>query len=404
MKGWEIKILGTDVSHKKGNAFNSAWFKSAGKPIVKVTNFTDNSISSSGIEYVDDSIYSENIEFILHTNDVVVQTVGSWPNNPASVVGKVVRVPKELDGSLLNQNAVILKPKANINRIFFYYLLKSDSYKGYIINTAQGAANQASITLDSIFRYSFFLPHLPIQRKIAAVLSAYDDLIENNNRRIAILEKMAEELYREWFVRLRFPGYEKVKVVNGVPEGWEVKKLSEIIELAYGKALKDEDRLEGPFPVYGSSGIIGYHNSALVKRPGIIVGRKGNVGNVIWSNHDFFPIDTVYYVRSKLPFEFLYFLIKGMNFINNDAAVPGLNREQAYSNKLYLPKIPLIKGFVDIVTPIYENRFALLKKTSLLTTSRDRLLSRLMSGKIDVENLDIRFPISMKEEEVAAHA
>ena len=112
MKGWEIKILGTNVTHKKGNAFKSALFQSAGKPIVKVTNFTDNSISSSGIEYVDDSIYSEKIEFILHTSDVVVQTVGSWPNNPASVVGKVVRVPKELDGALLNQNAVILKPKA----------------------------------------------------------------------------------------------------------------------------------------------------------------------------------------------------------------------------------------------------------------------------------------------------
>jgi len=130
------------------------------------------------------------------------------------------------------------------------------------------------------------------------VLSAYDDLIENNNRRIAFLEKMAEELYREWFVRLRFPGHEKVKIVKGVPEGWAVKKLKEIVEFAYGKALKEEDRIEGNYPVIGSGGIIGYHNAALVKGPGIVVGRKGNVGKVIWTKKDFFPIDTVYFVRS----------------------------------------------------------------------------------------------------------
>lgn len=133
-------------------------------------------------------------------------------------------------------------------------------------------------------------PPLPIQRKVSAVLSAYDDLIENNNRRIALLEKMAEELYREWFVRMRFPGYEKVKIVKGVPKGWKVKQLREIVELAYGKALKEEDRIEGNFPVIGSSGIIEYHNTAFVEGPGIVVGRKGNVGKVIWSKKDFFPL------------------------------------------------------------------------------------------------------------------
>lgn len=102
---------------------------------------------------------------------------------------------------------------------------------------AQGSfgATMGSLNQGIISRINFPLPPLPIQRKIAGILSAYDELIENNNRRIAILEKMAEEIYREWFVRMRFPGNENVKVVKGVPEGWEVKKVGDIGKVVTGK-------------------------------------------------------------------------------------------------------------------------------------------------------------------------
>ena len=126
------------------------------------------------------------------------------------------------------------------------------------------------------------------QKKIAAILSAYDDLIEINKGRIALLEKMAEEIYREWFVRFRFPGWEQTAFEKGIPVGWDVKTLGSIVELVYGKALKSEDRCDGNYPVYGSSGVVGYHNEALVKRGGIIVGRKGNVGSIHWCDKPFF--------------------------------------------------------------------------------------------------------------------
>ena len=209
MNNWAIENLGENVSHKKGFAFKSERFQDNGIAVVKVTNFTDNSIDINGLTFVHQSIAIERKNYALLPNDIVIQTVGSWPNNPNSVVGRVVRIPRELQNSLLNQNAVILYPNHRINSGFLFYLLKDNSFKGYIINTAQGAANQASITLESIFRFGFYLPPLPIQKKIAAVLSAYDDLIENNDRRIALLEKMAEEIYREWFVRLRFPGFDR---------------------------------------------------------------------------------------------------------------------------------------------------------------------------------------------------
>ena len=134
-------------------------------------------------------------------------------------------------------------------------------------------------------------PDPTIQERIESTLAAYDDLMENKRRRIALLEESARLLYREWFVHLRFPGHEHIRITNGVPQGWERVPLGERVTLNYGKALKADERVEGPFSVYGSSGIVGTHEKALVKGPGIVVGRKGNVGSVVWSGRDFCPID-----------------------------------------------------------------------------------------------------------------
>jgi len=99
---------------------------------------------------------------------------------------------------------------------------------------------------------------------------------------------MARLLYREWFVHFRFPGHEQVAMVDSplgpIPEGWEMRQLGDVIELAYGKGLRKSDRIPGTYPVYGSSGVVDYHNESLVEGPGIIVGRKGNVGTVFWSD------------------------------------------------------------------------------------------------------------------------
>jgi type I restriction enzyme S subunit len=242
-----------------------------------------------------------------------------------------------------------------------------------------------------------FPRNIDTQKRIAAILSAYDELIANNQRRIELLEKMAEEIYREWFVRLRFPGHKKVKFVKGVPDGWEIKKLGAVLELCYGKALKDGDRVPGEFHVYGSSGVVGTHNEALVKTPSLVVGRKGNVGSVYWPDGGFFPIDTVYFVKSELPNSFLYFLLRSMNFINNDSAVPGLNRSQAYSNLFFFPPVQLIKKYAEIADSQFEMKRFLTSQNKNLIETRDKLLPRLISGKISVENLDIHFPPGMEE-------
>ncbi len=156
--------------------------------------------------------------------------------------------------------------------------------------------------------------------------------------------------------------------------------------------------MPGEFSVYGSSGVVGTHTSALVERAGLIVGRKGNVGSVYWSDRPFFPIDTVYYVESELPNSFLYFLLRSMNFINNDAAVPGLNRSQAYANEFFLPSSDLISQYAEVVDSQFKMKHLLTRQNDSLMMTRDLLLPRLISGKLSVESLDIQFPPGMMEE------
>ena len=228
------------------------------------------------------------------------------------------------------------------------------------------------------------VPPLGVQRHIASILSAYDDLIENNRRRIQLLEQAARLLYKEWFVRLRFPGHEHVKVKDGVPEGWERKPLGELAPLNYGKALKKDHRIPGPFPVFGSSGVVGTHEKALVPGPAIIVGRKGNAGSVHWSQDDFYPIDTVYFIEAKHCSIYLYYALLHTQFINTDVAVPGLNRDFAHSRLILLPDNKVLPLFEQHATAIYEQMNRLEKYNRELAKARDLLLPRLMSGEIAV--------------------
>lgn len=291
----------------------------------------------------------------------------------------------------LNTALYVKDFKGNHPKFVFYFLQQMH------LENFNSGAGVPTLNQNHLHKLKINIPELITQQKIAVILSAYDDLIENNQRRIALLEKMAEEIYHEWFVRLRFPCHEKVKTVKGVPTGWEIKKLGAVLELCYGKALKDGDRVPGEFHVYGSSGVVGTHNEALVKTPSLVVGRKGNVGSVYWPDRGFFPIDTVYFVKSELPNSFLYFLLRSMNFLNNDAAVPGLNRNQAYSNLFFLPPTPLVKKYAEVADANFEMKRLFERQNEKLVATRDLLLPRLISGKLSVENLDIQFPPSMKE-------
>ena len=149
---------------------------------------------------------------------------------------------------------------------------------------------------------------------------------------------------------------EEMEYVGDIPEGWKWVKLGDEIELLYGKGLIEKERKNGIYPVYGSSGIIGYHNNYLVKGPGVIIGRKGSVGEVNLSKTDFYPIDTTYYLKLKNDNDifFFYYLLKTLrlNEINSHSAVPGLSREDIYSLYIPLPPLPEQKAIAEVLSSI----------------------------------------------------
>ena len=289
-------------------------------------------------------------------------------------------IPEGFRGCLGRRMALVRPDTKKVFPRFLHYYFLSNSWYSVVESNVISGATVDRIPLTRFPDFEVRIPDVETQTRIASILSAYDDLIENNRRRIQLLEQAARLLYKEWFVRLRFPGHEYVKIEDGVPEGWERKPLGEFAPLNYGKALKKDHRIPGPFPVFGSSGVVGTHEEALVPGPAIIVGRKGNVGSVHWSKDDFYPIDTVYFIEAKHCSIYLYYALLHTQFINTDVAVPGLNRDFAHSRLLLVPNNKILALFEQHTTAIYEQMNRLEKYSQELTKARDLLLPRLMNG------------------------
>lgn len=281
---------------------------------------------------------------------------------------------------------------------FLYFSLKP--FLKNFERSATGATTKF-LTLKILHALDIPVPPLSQQKKIAAMLAAYDDLIENNTRRIALLEQMAEELYREWFVRMRFPGHEKAKFEKGVPNRWKTKKFEAFCTLKRGYDLPESKVVEGKFPVIAATSIKTYHHEYKVKKPVVTTGRSGSLGTVLYQNSDAWPLNTALYVKDfhgNSP-RLVFFTLKSMKLenFNAGAGVPSLNRNHLHNFPIVVPPKPLQKKFDDVILPIFDQADGLKAISDSLCKSRDRLLSRLISGKLSVEDLDIHFPPSMAE-------
>jgi type I restriction enzyme, S subunit len=292
-------------------------------------------------------------------------------------------IPEGLRCCLGRRLALIRVDDSKADYKFIYYSLLSPAWRNQVEARTIAGATVDRIPLIDFPSFKLKLPPLHLQRRIAEVLGRYDALIDNYQRQIGILEASAQALYREWFVRGRCP-YAKYEADEKPPLGWERVKLGDVLELKYGKSLTEETRTGSSYPVVGSSGIVDFHDEFLVDKGGIVVGRKGNVGSVFWIDKPFFPIDTAFYVESELSLYYLFFNLKTQNFISGDAAVPGLNREQALSNEMIKPAGEVLEEFDRIVKPTFEKVGNLQSQVALLRQMRDRLLPRLMSGQIPV--------------------
>lgn len=242
---WKTYKLGDIIDYQKGYAFKSKWYQDSGKLIVRVSDTTSNSVDISTCHRISEENAEKLMLYELLENDIIIASVGSWPPNYNSVVGKVVKVPKSAEESLLNQNAVRLrtKDKSKFNQRFIYDLMKTQNFLNYIVNRAQGSASQASIKLTDIFDYKFNLPPIQEQKEIAQILSAIDEKIENNLAINKTLEEMAMALYKHWFVD--FGPFQEGEFVDSelgeIPKGWEVKKIGDVINTLGGGTPKTNE-------------------------------------------------------------------------------------------------------------------------------------------------------------------
>ncbi len=293
-------------------------------------------------------------------------------------------IPEGFRGCLGRRMALIRPDQDKLHPRFLHYYFLSPKWRNVIDSNIIIGATVNRIPIKNLPDFEVDFPTLAEQSQIASILSAYDDLIENNRRRIQLLEESARLLYKEWFVHLRFPGHEHTKIIDGVPEGWKRGTLGECAVLNYGKALKKDNRTVGDCPVYGSSGVVGSHNKAIVKAPALIIGRKGNVGSVYWTSCDCWPIDTVYFIHDEESDLYLYHALKNTAFMSTDVAVPGLNRNFAYSRTLLIPGKKIRAEFIAKASLLRWQIEKLDQYNQKLAEARDLLLPRLMNGEIQV--------------------
>ena len=330
-------------------------------------------------------------------------------------VGKVALVPNDAPTFVCSPQTTFWRTRdeRRLDRKYLYAFLRSPAFHAQLATRAGETDMAPYVSLTSQRGLSVTLPPIPEQRAIAHILGTLDDKIELNRRMNDTLEAMARALFKSWFVDFdpvrakaegRDPGLPKpladlfpARLVDSelgeIPEGWEVKKLGELMELTYGKALKAEDRRDGNIPVYGSNGQVGWHDERLVAGPGIVVGRKGNPGIATWVPTDFFPIDTTFYVVPKSncqSLEFLFHVLRTHDLasLGADSAVPGLNRNLAYMSDQLLPPSPLLAQFDRLASAHSRRVMHGNDESRTLVALRETLLPKLISGDLRVKDAE----------------
>jgi type I restriction enzyme, S subunit len=322
----------------------------------------------------------------------------------------------------LNTTLYVKDFKGNFPKYVYYFL------KLMHLENFNSGAGVPTLNQNHLHKLTIKIPPLPIQKKIAAVLSAYDDLIENNDRRIALLEKMAEEIYREWFVRLRFPGHEQVTFHKGIPEGWSIQQLQEVAQINMRSITKGKEPKSICYVDIASVTTNRINNIEEINFSDA-PGRAKRIvkhGDTIWStvrpaNRAYClildPIENlivstgfaVISPKKNIPYSFLYWVVTSNAFVEHisnvakGSAYPAAGREDFERSEILIPSQELLMRFHALCEPMLKQKHILNETNEKLKQTRDHLLTRLISGKLSIEDLDIQFPPSMTETVEATH-
>src|SRR3990167_2890794 len=429
---WSRVQLGSLIKHKKGFAFKSKDYLDKGIPVIRVSNFTEDSISDKNLKYVSKEIAAANGDVELCQDDIVIATVGSWPNNPESVVGRTICVPSWAKKALMNQNSVIIRAKSmsEIDQKFIYYQLKGEKFSQHVISKAQGSANQASITLESIFSYELSWPLEDERKAVVEVLSGFDKRITLHRQMNVTLEAIAQSLFKSWFIdfdpvrakaegRLAegidaktaalFPDAFEETELGSVPHGWCITTLDNAYEINPARRLKKGER--SAFLDMANVPVRGHHPEVIFYRK-VGSGSKFINGDTLLARItpclqngktayvDFLSDNQVGWVstefvvlRPKLPLPLYHgYLLSRHNPFREFAikSMSGTSGRQRIQNDVLgrypvvVPSRNVAEKFGEIVTMIQQKITENSKQAKVLADLRDTLLPHLISGELQI--------------------
>ena len=362
----------------------------AGYPLIRTPNVGRGRLLLTDVHRVSEAVYKmRNLRATPQDDDLIMAREAPAGN---------VAIIKNGEKVCLGQRTVLLRPdKAKVCPDFLVYYLLAPQQQYSLLGTANGAT-VAHVNIPVIKNLPVSMPPLEVQRKVAGVLSAYDSLIETNQRQIKLLEEAARRLYREWFVDLRFPGHEDVPVVDGVPEGWKKERLVDIAEVQYGYAfdgmLFNTDR-EGT-PIVRIRNIPDgttedytterADDQYLVVNGDIVVGMDGEFHINSWSGQTAYLVQRTCRIRPKAPNMngwLLWAIHEPIKYFEKTV----VGATVAHLGKKHIDTITLLTGTEELYKPfqdMFEKRQTLLNQNRALSEARDRLLPKLMSGEIAV--------------------
>ena len=352
-------------------------------PYIRARDIKEGKINTDDLIYLEDDVFQKIKRYIINSGDIAITIVGAS-------VGDTGYASKDIDGYNLTENAVRLTNyKNNVDSKFLHYVLAQKQYHDYMQLIA-GAAAQPKLGIYKVKRIKVELPDLKKQKRIADILSTNDNLIENNNKRIKLLEQMAENLYKEWFVRFRFPGYEGVALENGLPKEWEYTKLERLANISTGKCNREDAEEDGAYPLFDRSQEIKRSNVWLKDCEAIIVPGEGTSFIPRYYNGKFnlhqrcYCVEPLekgmgFFLYQTLMMYRIYFL-----YVATGATVPSLRLNNFNDFKVLLPKKELCFQYNEIAEKMNDEILLLKNKNELLSKQRDMLLPRLMSGKLEV--------------------
>lgn len=382
-RSYEIKDICKIKSGKrlpKGTDFSE---KPTKHKYIRARDIKNGKIDGSDLGYISEETQKKIERYIVNTNDIIITIAGT--------IGEVALVSKKFDGVNLTENAVRLTEfSKDVCPEFLAYILKSPERKEYMEQVAGGSA-QPKLGIYKIEAIKVDLPDVQIQHKIADILSAYDNLIENNQKQIKLLEEAAQRLYKEWFVDLRFPGHENTKIVDGVPEGWIKEEIGKIIKKVHRtkQIVASEYKDEGSIPIVDQSRafVAGYTNDLEARVdfgiPIIVFGDHTRIVKLIQ-----FPFakgaDGTQLIISdclEMPQRLLYCSIMNVDLSNYHYA-----RHFKYlkEEKIMIPTVKVANEFENNVTGIFSKIQNCRDEIIRCQKTRDLLLPKLMSGEVEV--------------------